>query len=62
MDAADEEGGNEEVGVVPKRGGRNADEVSPPVAAQGQHDGGEIHPGLEEVQQADVGFNVRRKP
>src|SRR5262245_36405876 len=60
LHSIEEEGGRNDICIVPKAGRGNSDEVSPFVRAKTQNDRGEIHPRLKEVQPADVGFPERR--
>ena len=60
LQSIQEEGGGKNVGVDPQAGGRDPDEVSPPVPAKGRDDGGDVHPRLKEVKPADIGLPVSR--
>src|SRR5690348_10495194 len=58
LQTVEEESRGEEICVIPQARGRDADEIAPAIPAQAERDGGEIHPGLEEVQPADVRFKI----
>src|SRR5947209_1095400 len=62
MESAAEERVDEDTEIVPKPRGGNTDEVTPAAAAKGERDGGQIHPGLKEVEPSDVRLEVGREP
>src|SRR5271168_931187 len=53
LQAVPEKRGDEEICVAPQACRRDADEVSPAVAAECEEERGQVHPRLEEVQPAD---------
>lgn len=59
LESIEEEGGHEDIDIVPEPCSGNSNEVSPPVASQAQCDGREVHPGLKEVEPPNVGLPER---